>query len=65
MKKQLSLRVTLKVPAGLTTREMVDYVRYAVSTLRGSYSPDDPIFDLDPDSVRVVPIARKRKATSK
>lgn len=51
--KTMEFGVTVEMPDGVTSRMMVEYIEDAVATLRGSFSPDDPLFDLDPDSVKV------------
>lgn len=53
MKK--SFRVTLNVPEGATVTDIKNHIRDAVSTVGGLH-PDDPLFGLDRESVKVVSI---------
>ncbi len=54
--------VSLKMPEGVSVREMTGYIESAVSIWKGSMSPEDAIFFLEGDSVRVrcAPIKRKK-----
>lgn len=56
--KYAEFRVRLKVPEGATVDDVRDYIEDAVACWKGSRCPDDPIFDLDGDSVRVRRIYR-------
>lgn len=58
MKRTFS--VTLEVPIGSTVKDLTAYIRDAVACWKGQFSPDDPLFDLDPDKVKVkaVPVPK-------
>ena len=58
MKK--SFKVTLDIPEGVNTMEMCEYIVRSVRLMRGSYSRNDPIFELDRDTVKCIPIKEKR-----
>lgn len=45
-------KVVLVPPPGAEAADLRAYVEDAVATWRGSYRPEDPIFDLDGDTVR-------------
>lgn len=45
--------VAVERPDGVTHAQMVGYIEDAVRTHKGCFSPDDPLFDLDKDSVKV------------
>ena len=47
----MEFRVRLTPPPGADAARLRTYVEDAVATWRGSYDPNDPIFDLDPDTV--------------
>ncbi len=44
--------VVAEVPAGVTHKEWQAYLEDAVGTMKGSYNPEDPLFDLDSDTVK-------------
>lgn len=46
-------KVYLTMPEGAAEDEVMDYIEDAVATWKGQLHPDNPIFDLDPDSVSV------------
>lgn len=58
-----SFLVKLDVPEGCTLPEMAGYIENAVATWKGQLHPDEPLFDLDGDSVKVksIPIPRQKK----
>jgi len=45
--------VGVKIPDGVGTREMQEYIREAVQTWKGQKHPEDPLFDLDYKTVTV------------
>jgi hypothetical protein len=45
--------VTVTVPAGVTLREMADYIREAVQDWHNSLDPETPLFNLDDRTVTV------------
>lgn len=45
--------VTIEIPRGATVEEMRTYIWDAIVTLKGGLSPDDPLFDIDRDSIKV------------
>ncbi len=53
MKLQYHYVVAVERPDGVTHAQMADYIEDAVRTFKGGLSPDDPLFDLDKDSVKV------------
>ena len=50
MAKRVYVLVSLENP-GAKIRDLVAYVEDAVASMKGSYSPDDPVFGLDGDTV--------------
>jgi hypothetical protein len=44
-------RVELTIPPDATEDDVMDYIEDAVQCWKGSYHPDHPMFDLDPDTV--------------
>ena len=54
MKK--SFKVTLDMPEGVSIMEICGYIVGSIRLMRGSYSKDDPIFELDRDTVKCTPI---------
>ena len=46
-------RVSVELPTGVTAAQMRVYIYDAVASMKGSYHPEDPIFNLDSDSVKV------------
>ena len=46
-------KVTVDLPKGVTQVEMGEYIKQSIRTMAGSLHPDDPMFDLDRDSVKV------------
>lgn len=57
----MDITVVLKctLPAGVSAARFRDYVIDEVRANIGHLSPDDPLFDLDRDSVSAVTLARK------
>ena len=55
MANKLQYRYTVSVekPEGVTHAQMVGYIEDAVRTFKGGLFPDDPLFDLNKDSVKV------------
>jgi len=45
--------VTVEIPAGVTVREMEGYIREAVQCWVGHMDPEEPIWAIDKDKVRV------------
>lgn len=53
--------VRLEIPEGATIADVRNYIEDSVRVTKGCYAPDDPIRDLDADSVRVCKKARVTK----
>lgn len=53
MPRRMRLQVSFDIPEGSDRESLVAYVIDAVACMKGAYHPEDPIFDLDGDSVRV------------
>ena len=51
-RKAMAFIVRLVPPSGAEAADLRAYVEDAVATWKGSYNPENPIFDLDPDTVR-------------
>lgn len=47
------LRVTVSAPGKVTMPDLCTYVRDAVKSYRGGMNPNDPMFNLDSESVTV------------
>jgi hypothetical protein len=45
--------VTLRLPDGVSQEDMCRYIRESVQSWKGSYHPEDPLFSLNPKSVKV------------
>jgi hypothetical protein len=58
-----SFIVSLDMPRGVTVPEMQQYIESAVRVWKGQLMPEQPIFDLDADSVQVTPVKQRRKKT--
>ena len=52
----------VELPDGCGAREMEDYVRDAVRCMKGALDPEEPLFDLDRDSVTVKPKPKAKPA---
>jgi hypothetical protein len=52
-RKPMGFLVRLIPPPGTHPSDLREYVEDAVATWKGSYRPEDPIFGLDGDTVRV------------
>lgn len=53
-------QVTVDRPAGVSVKEMREYIREAVHRWGGAYHPEDPLFGLKPPAVkRVAPEKQK------
>lgn len=64
MKKYFKVGVVM--PEDVTTTDMVDYIREAVQTWKGQLHPvEDPLFDLDRETVSVVPLKEWNELSSK
>lgn len=61
MKKpqRMTLRVSLDIPDGATKTMMRDYVLADICEMPGCKHPEDPIFHLDVDSVKVAFMRKK------
>ena len=53
MSKHISFLVTLDLPDGVTPAELAEYIDDAVCSWCKGQDPEDPIFDLDRESVNV------------
>lgn len=51
--------INVKLPNGMLKSEMRSYIRVAIQAWCKSYHPDDPVFDLNPNTVGVTPIVKK------
>lgn len=56
-----SFTVTLDMPPECTVGYMAEYIQEAVQSMVGSKMPEDPIFELDRESVVVNSIPNRRK----
>lgn len=74
MKPLAMFKVTFPIPRGATISDCRYYVMSAVTTWRGSLKPPDrdpedpsgdPMFNLDPDQVKVAYAKRERHPTNK
>jgi hypothetical protein len=54
--------VSAELPDGVEPETMVEYIADAVATMKGSYPPDDPLFDLDEDSITVTYLPPRKAA---
>lgn len=57
---KVNFLVSVELPDGVDISEMRDYVLDAVTTMVGSYPLDDPMFDLDRESVVVVTVNEEK-----
>ncbi len=48
-----SFKVTMDLPTGVNLQMAQNYVREAVKAWKGGMDIDNPLFDIDPESVRV------------
>lgn len=48
-----SFRVTLEIPGDVTEEQMIEYIRAAVSNWASGGDPDDDLFYLDHNTVKV------------
>lgn len=55
--------VEVEIPEGCTVTEMKEYIRLAVRCWAGGMDPEDPIYDLDKDSVKVSTQRQNTKST--
>ena len=39
--------ISVEIPDGVSKKEMRDYIYDAVNGMKGSYHPDDPLFQMD------------------
>jgi hypothetical protein len=62
MSKRVSFVVSVEQPDDVSVPELREYIREAVGAWCKGTCPDDPIFDLDADKVRV---RRQRKVVQK
>lgn len=59
--RRRSFRVTVVIPEGVSVAEMREYIREAVRMWCKSFDPEnDPLFDLDYNSVRVVALPQAK-----
>lgn len=62
MKEKLArYSVTLMKPPGVSHPRMVEYIEEAVAAWMGQLHPDDPLFQLDASTVKVVRGRRKKR----
>ena len=45
--------IEVEVPEGVTAKEMGSYIDDAVSYWKGCFHPDEPLFHLDPKTIKV------------
>lgn len=62
-KRRVEFLVTLDVPLGCTIARMRDYIETEVKAGVGGVYPEDPITDLDRNSVVVIRHRQRKKAT--
>lgn len=67
--KRKAFRVSVIMPIGVTVKEMREYIKDSVATMKGSLrppggmgddDPGDPLFALDGDSVKVTALREPR-----
>lgn len=51
--KKRAFKVTVEMPLHCTVAEMKDYIEYAVAFTKDRYHPNNPLFDLDSNKVKV------------
>lgn len=56
--------VELEMPEGVSATEMKAYIDDAVACMKGTYSPEDSIFYLDRESIRVLWYRQPKEKTS-
>ena len=52
-KRRARFTVSVDIPVGVTAVGMTAYIAEAVQGWRGGFHPDDPLFDLDRNSIKV------------
>ena len=53
--------VTLEMPEGVTISEMKEYINEAVALWCKSYNPQEPLFDLNRNKVKVTSKRKERR----
>lgn len=56
-------QVSMEVPAGCTEADMQEYIEDSVKTCKGLFMPEDPIFNLNRDSIRVAPLGSLKESS--
>lgn len=56
-------QVSLEVPAGCSDKDVQGYIEDSVKTCNGLFSPEDPMFHLDRDSVKVAPLGSLKESS--
>lgn len=59
MKKQYVVEVEL--PKDVSSTEMIEYIKQWVATGRGACHPEDPMSELNRESIKVFPRSRTKK----
>lgn len=58
MTRMLSFKVTVDAPHGVNRADLREYIHDAVGGWKGQFHPENPLFDLDRESVSVVQYRR-------
>lgn len=56
-----SFIISLDMPKGVTVPEMQQYIDSAVRVWKGQLPPEEPMFNLDRDSIRVTVVKQRRR----
>ncbi len=56
-----SYRVSLEVPDGVNDWDMRQYIEESVATMKGCLCPEDPMFHLKGESVKVFNINKSKR----
>lgn len=59
VRKDRVFKVCITVPDGATEDQVMDYIEDAVTSFKGGLPPEDPMFNLDPDTVSVKRVSPK------
>lgn len=55
-------KVSLDVPVGVTTTEVKEYIMNSVASWKGQLHPENPLINLDPESVKCSSLKDVKKA---
>lgn len=70
MKIRIAYKVSVRLPSGVSIKDMEEYISDAVMSWRGQLHPQDPIFNLAYESVVVTlltgsPVRKNKKQKNK